>query len=160
MISQCDHTTAMASPEPQHQYNDSAQATLVDALKQLLDCHVPWHAKAEQIHKINPSSGTSLTPECQDALLLVGVRAVVDTLLSLIISNRSDAAAKLTAADTLSTICSDPQCLLLVSPGPLVDRVIRAAVQQSSDDTRAAAARCLWQLACHPEYSPEVSPAS
>jgi hypothetical protein len=146
----------MGPAQTQTQHNELARDSLVEALQQALDCRVSWDAKVEQLLPLNTSSGSVLTPDWQEALLLVGVRAVVDTLLSLIISSRSSAAAKLTAADTLSVICTDPQCMLLISPGNLVDRVIRAAVYQGHDDTRTAAARCLWQLACHPEYSPEV----
>lgn len=54
-------------------------------------------------------------------------------------------------------MATDPQCLLLVCPAALVERLLRtAAAGPVEGGTRAAAAHCLWQLASHCEYSAEV----
>jgi len=140
----------MHAQPPHHQQ-------LLDAALGILDPRLPLAARAPHVAALL----ALLPPACPDpaaggdALLQAGVCALVDACLAMVASETTPAALKLQAADALSALCGDRACSLLVCPGPLIERLRRAA-RHGREDAKAAAARALWQLACLPEYSSEV----
>jgi hypothetical protein len=90
-----------------------------------------------------------------EALLFAGPNAVLDVIMSIMVSERTQLCSKVQAADLLSAVCSQSKACLLLSPGFVVERLMRCAYKGHSD-ARSAASRALWQLSCHHDFSPEV----
>lgn len=134
--------------------DEQIEARLVDLLVNVTSTRA-WAAKEDSLQQIAPLISQH-PDELQEALLLTGPTAVVDSILSVIISQRTKLPSKLLAADVLSEVCSNcSKACLLLCPSNLVERLMRCAYK-GDGDMKAAAARALWQLSCHHDFSPEV----
>lgn len=135
--------------------DEQMEAHLLDLLKQLV---IPsaWGVKEKCLQQLAPLINQQPN-ELQEALLLAGPTTVLDSILAVIVSQRTELSSKLLAADVLSEVCSScSKACLLLCPSNLVERLMRCA-SKGDGDMKAAAARALWQLSCHHDFSPEVS---
>lgn len=136
-------------------FDEQLETRLHDLFTELLSASA-WTAKEDCLQRLAPLIEQHPF-ELQEALLLAGPTAVLDTLFAITVSQRVQLSSKLLAADVLSALCTNcSRACLLLCPSSLVERLMRCAYKGDAD-LKAAAARALWQLSCHNDFSPEVS---
>lgn len=136
-------------------FSENKEAEVLELLGKLTGIQSPcWPAKEQLLSHL--SSLLEQHPrEAQEAVLCSGPPCVLDSILAIMVSGRTQLPSKLLAADVLSAICSDSKAYLLLCPSSIVERLMRCAYKGDAD-VKAAAARALWQLSCHNDFSPEV----
>jgi hypothetical protein len=137
-------------------YNEKTEISVLELLSQLTAAcsKAPWPKKEQALLQLN-SSLQQHARETQEAILCAGPTAVLDSVLSILVSERTQLSSKLLAADVLSCMCSGAKACLLLCPSSIVERLMRCAYKGDAD-VKAAAARALWQLSCVNDFSPEV----
>jgi hypothetical protein len=140
------------------QFNEKAETSVLDLLSQLTGAcsKSPWPKKEQALLQLNAALQQHAR-ETQEAILCAGPTAVLDSILAILISERTQLTSKLLAADVLSCMCSGAKACLLLCPSGIVERLMRCAYKGDAD-VKAAAARALWQLSCLNDFSPEVRP--
>jgi hypothetical protein len=146
---------AMADPAAAP-YNEKAEISVLELLSQLTAAcsRAPWPKKEQALLQLN-SLLQQHARETQEAILCAGPTAVLESVLSILVSERTQLSSKLLAADVLSCMCSGAKACLLLCPSSIVERLMRCAYKGDAD-VKAAAARALWQLSCLNDFSPEV----
>lgn len=144
----------MENDQAMKAYDEHKEEQILSLQRQYLSSG-KWAVREKVVHQLAPFIQEH-PAEFQEALLLAGPAAFINNMLSTIVSERTQLCNKLLAADMLSDICSNciKACLLL-SPSRIVETLMRCAYQ-GQGDTKAAAARALWRLSCHNDFSPEV----
>lgn len=137
-------------------YNEKLEASVLELLPQLTGaCNkAPWPKKEQALLQLNAALQQHAR-ETQEAILCAGPTAVLDSILAILVSERTQLPSKLLAADVLSCMCSGAKACLLLCPSSIVERLMRCAYRGDAD-VKAAAARALWQLSCLQDFSPEV----
>ncbi|WIA14332.1 hypothetical protein OEZ85_002862 [Tetradesmus obliquus] len=137
-------------------YNEKLEASVLELLPQLTGaCNkAPWPKKEQALQQLNAALQQHAR-ETQEAILCAGPTAVLDSILAILVSERTQLPSKLLAADVLSCMCSGAKACLLLCPSSIVERLMRCAYRGDAD-VKAAAARALWQLSCLQDCSPEV----
>ncbi|KAF8063766.1 hypothetical protein HT031_003623 [Scenedesmus sp. PABB004] len=134
-------------------FDEAAEGQALAALGQLAG-PAPWRAKEAALAALS-GLARERAAELAEAALAAGPSAVLEALLCLMASGRTQPPAKQRAADLLCALCSSRACWLVLSPPSVVGRLMGMACQGGAD-VRDAAARALWQLSCESAWSPEV----
>lgn len=137
-------------------YNEKTEISVLELLSQLTGAcsKGPWPRKEQALLQLNVLLQQHAR-ETQEAILCAGPAAILDSVLAILVSERTQSSSKLLAADVLSCMCSGTKACLLLCPSSIVERLMRCAYKGDAD-VKAAAARALWQLSCLGDFSPEV----
>lgn len=134
--------------------NDGVEIEVLELLGKLTGLQASWQMKEQLLSRLSIMLQQH-GQETEEAILCARPAAVIDSIMAFMVSGRIQPSSKLLAADVLSTICSNTKAYLLLCPSSVVERLMRCAYKGDAD-VKAAAARALWQLSCHNDFSPEV----